>query len=50
MISPENETRINNLRRQLHRVKIAKLEQTMNESLADRLIEGYTLRIKNTRV
>ena len=38
MISKENEQRLNNLRKQLHRVKLAKLTQEMNSWLADNLI------------
>lgn len=50
MISEENQDRINNLRKQLHRVKMAILEQRMSEYLGNQLIAALTLRIKNVRV
>ena len=49
MISEENEQRLNNLRKQLHRVKSAKLTQEMNDGLADRLITELTKRIQAVR-
>jgi len=49
MISKKTEQRLNNLRLQLHRVKKAKTEQTISESLADRLIVELAKRIQMAR-
>jgi len=49
MISEENEQRLNNLRKQLHRVKMAKRTQEMTDWLADQLITELTKRIQAAR-
>ena len=49
MISQENESKLNNLRKQLHRVKLAKLTQEINEGLAEQRITELTKRIQAAR-
>lgn len=49
MISRESEYRLNNLRKQLHRVKMALFEQRMSEYLGNQLVAELTLRIRLAR-
>jgi len=41
--------RLNNLRLQLFRIKLAKLEETMEHRVGDMLIEALTIRIRLAR-
>ena len=50
MISRKNEARLNNLRYQLYRIKIAKLECRMEPMLADIYTDIFTEKIRLARV